>query len=459
MSYIEKRKAERFRMGGIKVLLDSKRGQEAGELVDISMSGGFIDRCCVLENAAQITLPIYRSKEISRGFSVVRNQVEADPKKSWMAVKFDTPLSEYELGQLQGQNGNTIKPGSTKMFGLCKLDRAEILTEAQGIKACASNIFICTMGILPTVTLAVWSLALNGPWTVTATLPAMVLAMFFFLVAALLNIEKLRSINEREGYVWALDYYLSLGRGPAEYRGWMSFKRCLKECGARRRANLCPRHILPDEHTTCWNEGEVKAGLIMSAKKFLPGILDSFMTLTSIVYLSVYGVLLSLFGLSLGLTVEKLCHIPALQIIMIFVAGAIMSSVIGRYSRVVVGIFIGMILSGILGAVYPILVLFASFCVGAILGVCAWYIARQFRELRLGKYSPETYLGTYFLVFEHCEAMPASSLSVKYYRIGDKLRKVGNDIFNWLLQCDNHETVRALFMKEVNKKRQGGDTK
>ena len=281
---------------------------QEGRVQDISQSGAFLWECYTEKDTSKVSFQIHHKKPIEKKCRIVRKDIR-DP---WIVVSFDKPLSRFEFDRIKGANGSIYLPGNHETYDLAKIDRAEVFKEANQIKTCSSNYFIWSIGLILPFTLAIWALVLEKKLNAISASSSMIGIMMAFCVAVFSNIEKARAINKREGFIAALDFYLKDRQGPMNYRGWVNLKHCYGECGARRRAKICPKSVDPKSNSACRDIGEKKAIIIRLEKRVFPSILDSFISLTSFSYFLVFFGLVILTLISFKNTWEMLYNISAL---------------------------------------------------------------------------------------------------------------------------------------------------
>ncbi len=437
----DKRRAPRYKTEPIPVVLRSESLPEnEGSLVDVSTSGAFLRDCCCPEDTAEITLRPQRKCPIAKTVRLTRRDEEG---KKWVAVQFDNSLSEAEVLGLAGQKPRQLPVGSRDQYDFAKQDRVEIIRETRDIKSCRSSIFLWTMGLLISACVTIWTLAIEQKVTVITTLPVMVVMLIVFFLGSLSVLEKARAINMREGFVAALDYYLSRNEGPIGYRGWGQIKNCLVECGARRRLKICPRGTGPQDTTGCRDEGEAMAAPLASAKRVIPSLIDSFTSFVGTVYGMTFVILLVLFCLSLSITWRDTQQISVWSTVSTFVVGLMSSSVLWRFRKLVIGIVVGVVLAVVLGTVLSewLLNLCASYGLGALLGAMAWFLARQLRAARVGRFSFDTYLYSWLLVMENCVCLPEASTNRAMYEAPTAFRRYQASLVNWILNCPSHRDI------------------
>ena len=377
---------------------------QKGLIENISQSGAFLWHCYIPDELASVVFPIKGKKPIIIDCRIVRK----DEEKKYVAIQFDKQISLFELSRITGLNGSLYLPGADSTFDLAKIDRAEVFREANQIKTCASNYFMWAIGLILPITLGIWALAIEGKINTTSTSSAMIAIVIVFSVAVFSNLEKARAINMRESFIAALDYYLNRCQGPLDYRGWFNLKHCFSECGTRRRAKVCPMQIGPKAGGACRDLGEDKASIIRSSKRVFPSILDSFISLTSFFYAIVFFGLVILTSISFINTWYISFQIPEITTLLWFSGGFFAGSIIWRNKFLLTGVFLGVILCLIAGVVFTThnLLNCVSGGIGAMLGAIAWFCLRQIIALRVGHYSFETLVHTWFEIFENCIFLP-----------------------------------------------------
>ena len=389
---------------------------KTGRVQDVSRSGAFLwGHADDSANKPVVTFKIKNQSPIQKPCRIIRS----NEKENWMGIKFEEPISEYEVKKIAG---NTIAPlnllGDNITYDLAKIDRVEVFREANVIKTCASNYFIWAMGLIIPITLAVWALALEGQMNAVAISSSMIAIIIIFTVAVFSNLEKARAINKREGFIGALDYYLNKNQGPNNYRGWVDLKHCFSECGTRRRAKLCPLGIEAKGDCGCRDIGEKKSRCIVKSKRVFPSILDSFITLTSFFYAIVFFALVVLTVISFKNTWLIMYQIPETKTLIWFASGFIVSFIIWKTKIFPIGIIFGLIIGLIGGMVLPIQtsISFVSAVIGLIFGSIAWFFLRQIIALRVGHYSYETLVHTWFEILDNCIFLPNDAAGVVYQK-------------------------------------------
>jgi hypothetical protein len=375
-----------------------------GRVQDVSESGAFLWHCYTDDEKSKVIFHMKNKVPIEKGCRTARK----DPGGNWIAVQFDKPLTPFELDRIAGTNDPVYLPGDTSTYDLAKIDRAEVFRETNQIKTCASNHFMWAMGLILPITLAIWALALEGKLNAISTSSAMIGVVIIFSVGVFSNLEKARAMNRREGFIAALDYYLSKAQGPLNYTGWVNLKLCFSECGARRRAKLCPLQRGPNKVDRCRDLGEDKANVIRSSKRVFPSILDSFMSLTSFFYGLMFLGLVILTVISFSNTWFTSFQIPRFMTLYWFLGGFLASFIVWRNKYLVTGVFLGLILALIAGVVFTVhsLLNCVSAGLGAMLGSMGLFCLRQVIELRVGHNSFETLVHTWLEIFENCIFLP-----------------------------------------------------
>lgn len=376
----------------------------------MSQSGAFLWGCQSGGIRGHVIFKIRGKKPINKYCTVTRR---SDTNEKWMAVNFTEPLSEFELDRIKIKPEKLFLCGDVTTYDLAKIDRAEVFRETNQIKTCSSNYFIWSVGLIVPFTLAIWALALQASLTAVAASGSIFGIVIVFSVAVSSNLEKVRAINKREGFIAALDYYLRNAQGPSNYRGWVNLKHCFAECGTRRRASLCPLDLGPKSGGTCRNIGKEKAARIRLAKKIFPSVIDSFVSLTSCVYSLLFVFLVVITIYSFKNTWLALYNIPAATTLWWFFGGFIGSAILWRHKVIIVGVVIGGVASLTAGVVltWPILINFVSCGLGIMLGTVALFFLRQLIALRIGRHSFETLTHMWLEIFENCVFLPEDSES------------------------------------------------
>lgn len=395
------------------VLYSNTEGEKDGCIQNVSRSGAFLRNCFIDGECKAIKLKPKDKKSITKKCKVIRMDYN---DRNWLAIKFEPALSEYEINVIRG----VYFTGDKANYDFAKSDRFEIFRETYQIKSCSSNVFIWAIGLISTIVIAIYTLAIQKYLSFTTTLPAIISMIGIFTIAVLYNIEKARAINKREGFMAALDFYLNKGEGPYNYKGWVNLKHSLAECGAGRRAMICPREISPppNKEKTCRDIGEIKAGKLLYAKREVPSILDSFVVLTSILYAILYIILITCFSLSLSMMNKEIYGLSILMTFISFSIGFLIGLVLWKNWITVIAFIIGIIASYITGTLiinYDIgiasfiinyAIVMASLCSGVLLGLLAWFLSRQVRILRIKHNSFEACMYTWLEVIDNCMFLP-----------------------------------------------------
>lgn len=224
--------------------------------------------------------------------------------KDGCALRFDEKMSEKELEQY------AILPSPEYSLRLARQDYSQVFAEIEHIKSCRSNIFIGTMAAMAaaTVTTATIiyrslppggiSFAAIAPQIIFGTIVALVL----LTVGILATLEKARALNMRRAFLAALGEYLKVGQAPRGYRGWPDLASRKTQCGNLRKTGWCARiqkHNRTQEHDRtqksappppCWNLGKKDSDILLKEKRIMPGMLDSFMSLSGFLYTAIYGI-------------------------------------------------------------------------------------------------------------------------------------------------------------------------
>jgi hypothetical protein len=337
-----------------------------------------------------------------------------------------------------------IRGYEEKTYDLCKLDRNTVMTEAHSIKACSSNYFIWSIGLLFPLLSAVWTLALQDRIDASACSGAMLSIFFIFCMSAFSNLEKTRAIYKREGFVAALDTYLFRGETPQNYKGWINLKYNFAECVSKRSAKACPKHLDKDSKEACKYIGE-KNAQINEYKKVVPSILDSFISLTSVFYSILYTIILILMAISIArmfstgnynLSVERITIHFAIGFIIGFF-------ILGRNARILFIVIFLTFIAFIVGAINPnaslpigrhtvsnIYIVLVSEAFGFIIGSIGNILAAQIITLRIKQYSVESQFYMWLEIFEKCLLMP--DYEIKNEPNKSTVTKIFENVRDWM---------------------------
>ena len=435
----ERRLYPRFKFCNVRAKLSSLLTQsQEGNLINISQAGAYLKGCGVPEPEATVTLHPYRGKKLEKKCSIVRTD---EQRQAWSAIKFNNQLTPIEMEHLQ----NMGCPGTAETYELAKRDHEEVCQELCDIKSCRSNIFVWTVWILATAALGILTFMIQfkiGSFALIGNfLTLVVIAIMFgvFMLGVLTAIEKAGAINLREGFLAALDFYLSKNQGPQEYKGWTHLKNCIAECMARCRTQMCPRRTEANAHfTRCRNEGENNAAKLNSGKRIIPMPIDSFTSLTSYVHSAIFGALVILFCLSLSANFSSVvrCRWTCLLFVGGFAFNGVISGKLKRIYKLSIIVGIGIIVAFCVWRwPYPVVILrlALAFGLGLLLGSLAWHLVNQLHHARVGRYSFETYTHTWFAILEHCISIPNDWQQGQYCTH----RKLRRKVLDWLLNCES----------------------
>ncbi|MCG3180437.1 MAG: hypothetical protein BIFFINMI_02798 [Phycisphaerae bacterium] len=134
------------------------------------------------------------------------------------------------------------------------------------------------------------------------------LALALLTVGILSTIEKARAMHYRRGFLSALSVHLLKGAAPPGYLGWSALRSIRILCGPYEKSGQCCRHRdymaaknspKKDSPSTapqwkrCWDLGAEEA-TVLQHKRILPGMLESFMSLSGMLYSAAYGLVVAI---------------------------------------------------------------------------------------------------------------------------------------------------------------------
>ncbi|MFX0206140.1 MAG: hypothetical protein ACFFDT_09145 [Candidatus Hodarchaeota archaeon] len=378
-----------------------------GRVQDISKSGVFIWDCYSSDETVKLIFKAEFKKPIIRN-AIVKRKDKKDVKDQWIALRFEKPLSDFELSRIKEDNISLYLPGESSTYDLSRIDRSEVFREANQIKTCSSNYFSWSIAIIVPFTVGIWALFLAKKLNAFSASSSMIGIIIVFSTAVFSNIEKSRAINKREGFIAALDYYLKNNEGPQNYRGWVNLKHCIGECRARLCANLCPIIKRSNDGITCQKIGENKSNLLRSNKKIIPSILDSFISLTSFFYSLIFIGLTILTEISFSKTWQELNLISSNTTLVWFTIGFFASVIVLKNILLLIGAVLAVIIMGIGGVVFTdqFFIKITTLGLGMITGSIGWFFLKQLYKIRKGIYSFEAYTHSWLEVFENCIFLP-----------------------------------------------------
>ena len=294
--------------------------------------------------------------------------------------------------------------------------------------------------------MAIWGLVVEGKLGWTGVLIGMGITFALFLVGVLSTVEKARAINMRKGFLSALVRHLRGEIDLKEYKGWAQLKVTFAECGARRKALACPMGHGHKDKDTCRDEGESMAASINAAKRIVPGVMDSFTSLSATIYTVIYVALVAVVGYSLTQEYSQSGKIIFWHIPRAFAIGIAVSVFVVRGRWFILGmvfLFFVLLAASLFDEGW-VATLSAIGILGGILGSLGVFLAAQLNSLRMGKHSHESYAYSWGIVLNNCNPFPSNA---------DKLpiRPPGilYGALLFLLKADPHGKVRAEY--EINK--------
>lgn len=389
----------------LEIEFSTKEGKTCrGKIQDVSKSGMFLWDC--FTNGDDVLLKIQIGTK--RPFLISGKVVRRNDKDPWLGIQFIEPLSEFHLLRIQHGDDKTYLPGSDKTFSLAMIDRQEVFRGTSQIKAVASNYFMWCIGSIIPFTIVIWVLVLTNNLNAESASSSMIGIIILFAASIFSNIEKARSINKREGFIAAIDYYIKDKHGPQNYRGWVNLKHCMGECAARNRAGICPINGKEEKLQTCIQTGMDQANRLHAKKSILPAILDSLISLTSFFYALIFLGLTILTIISFSKTWNALYKIPTWTTTTWFLVGLCLSFIILRSFYLMIGMILAVVVTITAGAMLTDLFLIniSSVGIGIILGAIGGFFLKQLVLLRKGYYSFESFTHAWFEVFENCVFLP-----------------------------------------------------
>lgn len=398
------------------VQFDGNRSTES-KIQDISSTG------MCLETSPDFceTMSSHRAGESCRILFNINNRLHLDrdamitrceKQGRWVGLRFKEKLNQFDLNLIRGREACS--------YELCKIDKNNVMSEAQQIKTCSSNYFIWTVGLLVPLISAVWTLVLQDKIDATACSGAMLAIFLVFCMSVFSNLEKTRAIYKREAFVAAVDTYLITGEAPANYRGWVNLKHNFSECASKRSAGSCPKGIDKNSKNSCKFVGERNAK-INEFKKVVPSILDSFISLTAVFYNTLYIIIIILSAISIiRMFSSGIYNLPTERILLHFLIGFICGFfIIGRNTKVLVSICAFTIVAFTIGAINPsvhlpvgifvvenIYIVLVTFAFGFIVGSVWNMLIAQLINLRKRQYSYESQFFMWLEMLEKCVLLP-----------------------------------------------------
>jgi|WetSurMetagenome_2_1015567.scaffolds.fasta_scaffold18604_1 hypothetical protein len=397
------RMAHRFTdLPSMQALVQGGANKQAGRILDVSETGAFVREVDVPAGLGVITISRHRHKPITKACAIIRSS--SKPPTKWAAVKFQSPLSQYELAVVNGTDAAVPGDLSPEAYDIACSDYDVVSRELESVKACRSTILLWTLSAVGAIGMALWTFFADSKFTALAVFIGSTVVLGAFFVGALCAVEKARAINLRRGFLTALSPYLAHRAGPRDYAGWHALRHCFEECGARRRLGVCDRNLDADSKVTCRDEGESAAAALNSAKRLVPGAVESFTSLSTTIFGLLYVTTISLFGLALAQKGQDWWNVSVVYAFMVFLTGTAASTLIVRFRKLIFGALAGFLVSLGIGVFHPAATwgLISAFALGLCLGSLGWYLLRQLSAIRSGRFSFETNVYAWHTVLKHC---------------------------------------------------------
>lgn len=289
-----------------------------GSLHDVSGIGAFF-KCDTSPPTTDIEYEAVITSEnaspITRKAIIIHNGNGSDPKVR--GIRFVRPLYEQDIAALVDGYSPRIDGQSSPEFVLAQKDYDEINEEIRAIQSCRSTIFIGTNAVVGAATMTtaviiahVWGLPGSPTFPFRWAMFGSSVTAVLLMVGILATIEKARAINLRKAFQAALTEYIRDGQAPPSYQGWSFLRFAQSDCGNRRKSavEMCP-HIkkynakreeerqnrtpvgnkkLDNPPETCWTLGKFETTKLRSGKRTVPGSLDSFMSLSGMIYAGLF---------------------------------------------------------------------------------------------------------------------------------------------------------------------------
>jgi len=371
---------------------------------DISKHGCLLHGTACPKRASLVEFLREGNAEFQRQCRVTRWDKE---KRAWAALRFNSVLDDSELQRLGAGVGQTAAERAAGQLALARDDYRDISADIGSIQVCRSRIFVATTGSVTVSAFTVWGYHTQYPLQGSTLCTAMAGIFVVFSIGVLAMAGKARAINTRRGFLAGLRPYLTGEKTFHQYRGWAQLQQCLTECRGLRRAGVCQLGLPWDAANSCRDRGEAATAGISSHRRLVPGVLDSFTSLSAFIYSVAYVAFLALFGHALSKALEGAWGgIEPLEVIKYFGFGAVLSALVYKHVKTI-GVFclITLFLAGAALGIGFWARLIAFGC-GLVLGYLGWFLSKQLYALRLGKYSFETHAYAWALVLETCNPVP-----------------------------------------------------
>ncbi len=425
------------------------------EVVDINRRGALLRGDRLYEGSGQLTfLRNFGEKDSEIILEKLACTFEPKPLRKDMMTQKEHSIAFFkkELTPLETVRFNSITRATPKnnpeLWNLMLSDNKEVKEEIYHIERCRSDIFLAVIAAIFVAALAVGCLIVKDDIRKGAFAVASIVTFLMFLLGTYTSLEKANAINERRGFLANLSDYIRLGQMPISYQGWSKIKYFFRDCGMLMRLKCCPvkhpenihpKHLSSVQNNenndirlrhACRIEGSTKAKEMNLAKKFMPGMNDSFMSLCSYVYSCLYGFSLVVFSYFAIYAIESFLKnflnapdftISPKNYIWLYgsvLAGAFSSMVfLMKYRKYIVK-------EGLVILALIVLTLFAStfskldvsqnnylmfgcvlaFFAGCLMGSIGGHLLNSLYVLRKGSKSAESYYFAWKKAIEHCFA-------------------------------------------------------
>lgn len=306
----------------IEITLDGRK--QEGILVNVSRAAACLNDVSFMDSQGvphtKTYLPEKTGKILIKPFS--HEIIERDCKILRIGEgPIPTCVIEFE-GGLTSPDINAIAMHAPEAddykLDMAKEDQQAVRDELLSIQECRSHVFVGTIASLGAAAVAVGMAIANAPVHQDAgwVLAGACVAAFLLLIGILATVEKARAINLRRGFLAALANYLRLGQAPPSYCSWSNLQHLQNSCGQRRESGECtqmkryekqkkeydiartkyvqdsknrPPGPEPLRRETCWTLGAFEQESTNSHRELVPGVFDSFMSFSGVVYCISYG--------------------------------------------------------------------------------------------------------------------------------------------------------------------------
>ena len=280
-----------------------------------------------------------------------------DERPGISVVEFCGGLTSPQLDAAAQGDGTD----ESHMLETARRDDQAVREELLSIQNCRSQIFVGTIAALGAAAMTTGiaiSKAPKAQWPVWVVFGAGIGA-FLLLVGILATIEKARAINLRKGFLRALADYLRKAQAPPSYAGWGHLRSLQNICGFRRETGECTqvrryekegdeyekavkahaenREKEPDPgdppvlSETCWTLGNFEMSQASSVESLIPGMFDSFMSFTGMVYCLSYAMVAATILISLTVLFAHR-GLPGLISVVCIIVGIVLGTLVVYFS-------------------------------------------------------------------------------------------------------------------------------